>query len=130
MATPLRYYSNDFFKKIAGDIYGGDFRHDKNLTKRHSKSMAPPSLSGYLYQMYAAIGWTSLFWLHRLKQRTLVMAGSDDPIIRPINARILAARIPSSTLETFDCGHLFLLTRLDESVQSITNFLLSVDSSH
>jgi len=129
MATPLRYYSAGFFRKIAGDIYGGDFRHDKKLVKQHSKFMAPPSVTAYLYQLYAAYGWTSLFWLHRLKQKTLVMAGSDDPIIRPVNARILAARIPSSTLETFDCGHLFLLTRLEESVESITKFLLSIDAN-
>jgi len=130
MATPLRYYSGGFFKRIAGDIYGGDFRRDDKLTSQHSKTMAPPSLTGYLYQLYAGIGWTSLFWLHHIKQKTLIMAGSDDPIVRPINARILAARIPSSTLETFDCGHLFLLTRMDDSVRSISRFLLSIDGSH
>lgn len=128
MATPLRYYSSGFFKKIAGEIYGGDFRHDKKLTSKHSKAMAPPTVSGYLYQLYAATGWTSLFWLHRLKQETLIMAGDDDPIVRPINSRILASRIPRSTLKTFDCGHLFILTRLEASVNAITDFLERIGS--
>ncbi len=123
MATPLRYYSSRFFKKIAGDIYGGDFRRDRQLTTTHSRAMAPPTISGYVYQLYAAMGWTSLFWLHRLKQETLIMAGTDDPIIRPINAQILASRIPNSTLKTFDCGHLFILTRMQESVLAIRDFL-------
>jgi len=130
MATPLRYYSSGFFKNIAGDIYGGDFRHDKKLTTTHSKAMAPPTVSGYLYQLYAAMGWTSLFWLHRLKQQTLIMSGDDDPIIRPINAKILAARIPHSTLKMFDCGHLFVLTRLQETVRTISDFLADVNQNN
>lgn len=87
MATPLRYYSSGFFKRNAGKLYGGDFRKNKSLTSKHSKAMAPPSMGGYLYQLFAAAGWTSLFWLHKLKQKTLIMAGDDDPIIRPINSK-------------------------------------------
>lgn len=129
MATPLRYYSAGFFKRNAGSIYGGDFRKNKSLTSKHSKAMAPPSMSGYMYQLFAAAGWTSLFWLHKLKQKTLIMAGNDDPIIRPCNSKILASRIPNSTLKTFNCGHLFILTRLKESVQAITDFLADIDVS-
>ena len=50
-------------------------------------------------QKSASVGWTSLPWLHRLPQPTLVIAGEDDPIITPINTRLLARRIPNSRLD-------------------------------
>jgi pimeloyl-ACP methyl ester carboxylesterase len=63
-------------------------------------------------------------WLHEIAQPTLVMAGDDDPIIPLVNARLLARLIPNARLEIFDCGHLFLLTRLERSVTSVEGFLL------
>lgn len=123
MSTPLRYLSAAYFKRIAGTIYGGDFRTDKGLTDRYTRLMAPPSVLGYINQLYAMTGWTSIFWAHRIHQPTLIMAGEDDPIIRLSNARLLNSLIPNSRLEVFDCGHLFLLTRLTKSVASVQRFL-------
>jgi poly(3-hydroxyoctanoate) depolymerase len=123
MVTPLRYLSAGYFKSIAGAIYGGDFRKDDVLTERHARRMAPPSIYGYLNQLWALAGWTSLHWLHEIEQPTLVMAGDDDPIIPLVNARLLTRLIPNARLEVFDCGHLFLLTRLERSVASIEAFL-------
>jgi pimeloyl-ACP methyl ester carboxylesterase len=51
------------------------------------------------------------------------MAGDDDPIVPLVNARVLARLIPNARLEVFDCGHLFLLTRLERSVATIDAFL-------
>jgi pimeloyl-ACP methyl ester carboxylesterase len=51
------------------------------------------------------------------------VAGADDPIVRLINARLLAARIPGAELEVYDCGHLFLLTRLERVVERLDRFL-------
>ena len=127
MATPLRYLSSDFFKRIAGDIYGGDFRYDSALVERYVRRMAPPTLLGYFNQLYALTGWTSLHWLHRLTQPTLVMAGEDDPIVPLVNAKILAARIPNAELEVFDCGHLFVITRLSQVVARVEDFLAGVE---
>ncbi len=128
MATPLRYFSSYYFKQIAGDIYGGDFRTDKARVRAHLKHMAPPSTWGYLGQLYAIAGWTSAFWLHKITQRTLVMAGTDDPIIPLVNAKVLAGRIPNAKLELYDCGHLFLLTRLEQVAASIESFLANVSN--
>ena len=125
MATPLRYLSAGYFKRVAGAIYGGDFRTDDALAERYVRRMAPPTVLGYLNQLYALTGWTSVHWLHTLPQPTLVMAGSDDPIVPLVNARLLARLIPDARLEVFDCGHLFLLTRLEQSVETIESFLLN-----
>ena len=123
MATPLRYFSAGFFKHIAGDIYGGDFRTDAALTERYARRMAPLAVLGYLNQLYAVAGWTSLHWLHTLRQPALVMAGEDDPIVPLANARILACRIPDAELEVFDCGHLFIFTRLEQTAARLERFL-------
>ncbi len=122
MATPLRYLSAGYFKRIAGEIYGGDFRNNAAKAEKHARLMTPPSIWGYLSQLYAMIGWTSLFRLHRIEAPTLVLAGEDDPIIPLANARLLADRIPNARLRTFDCGHLFVLTRLDEVMTEIGRF--------
>lgn len=124
MATPWRYLSAGYFRRIAGEIYGGDFRRDEVLRERHARRMTPPSIIGYLGQLYALSGWTSLPFLHRIQAPALVMAGEDDPIIPLANARLLARRLPDARLSLYDCGHLFLLTRLDRVCGEIDGFLL------
>ena len=123
MASPLRYMSSAYFRSIAPTIYGGDFRTDEGLARTHAAKMTPPNPFGYLQQLAAMAGWTSAFWIHRLQQETLVMAGDDDPIIPLVNAEIMAARMPNATLEAFDCGHLFMLTRKQQTIDSIDRFL-------
>ena len=124
MATPLRYFSAGYAKAVAASIYGGDLRRDDARVDEHVRRMEPPSWWGYASQLYALAGWTSLPWLHRLKVPTLVMAGSDDPLIPLVNARLLARLIPNAELEIYDCGHLFLLTRLGDVVSRLDGFLL------
>lgn len=123
MATPLRYFSAGFFKTVAGSIYGGDFRTNGQLTDAHVRRMSPPTVWGYANQLFALTGWTSLHWLRNLEIPTLIMAGDDDPIIPLINARILTRLIPNAELEVFDCGHLFMLTRVERTVEKIESFL-------
>lgn len=123
MATPMRYLSAGHFRRIAGDIYGGDFRKDELLRERHARRMTPPSIVGYLSQLYALSGWTSLLWLHQVRAPALVMAGEDDPIIPFANAKLLHARLPNAELSVFDCGHLFVLTRVERVCSEIDEFL-------
>ncbi len=123
MASPLRYLSSAYFKSIAPIIYGGDFRREPGLARAHAARMSPPSSIGYLQQLAAIGGWTSAFWLHKIQHETLVMAGTDDPVVPLVNARMIVNRIPNARLQTFDCGHLFILTRQEETVDTIQQFL-------
>jgi len=123
MSSPLRYLVPSYMESIAGDIYGGSLRTNKVRVREHSRHMKPPSIKGYYYQVLSLMGWSSLPWLHTLKQRTLVLAGDDDPIIPLVNARILSARIPRAKLRIVDCGHLFLLTRASILAPEIEQFL-------
>jgi poly(3-hydroxyoctanoate) depolymerase len=123
MVTPRRFISRSYAHQVAGHIYGGDFRRNPDIAGQVLKHIKWQSRLGYYLQIGAISGWTSVHWLHRLRQPTLVMAGDDDPLIPLINARLMRLLIPNAQLKVFDCGHLFLLTRLDESVKTIRDFL-------
>jgi poly(3-hydroxyalkanoate) depolymerase len=126
LATPRRYHQPDYYRRIAGRIYGGQARRDPDalLGGSPARFIQPPSMRGYLGQLYAIAGWTSLPWLHRLHQPTLVLAGDDDPIVPLVNARILARRIPNAHLHLVDGGgHLFLLEQPAQIAALVTRFL-------
>lgn len=123
MIGPRRYTDPAYLQEVGADIYGGAYRRDPSLLKAHSRHIQPPRGRGYLYQLLAASGWTSLPWLGSLRQPTLVMHGSDDPIVPLTNARILAARIRNATLYVIDDGHLFLISRANDVAPVVRRFL-------
>jgi poly(3-hydroxyalkanoate) depolymerase len=123
MSNPLRYFSPEYMLALAPKIYGGSLRTNKVRAKEHASKMMAPSIKGYYFQIMSLVGWSSLPWLHKLTQPTLVLAGDDDPIVPLVNARILAARIPNARLRVVDCGHLFLLTRAKVLAPEIEEFL-------
>jgi poly(3-hydroxyoctanoate) depolymerase len=124
MATPSRYLSQEAMKRLAPDIYGGRVRQRPSLVAKHAARIIPPSFRGYMYQLFAALGWTSILWLHQLEQPTLIMAGDDDPIVPVVNARILAKLIPDATLHVVPGGgHLFMVVRAHEVGALVEEFL-------
>jgi poly(3-hydroxyalkanoate) depolymerase len=123
MATPRRYKDPDYMQRIAGDVYGGALRGAPELAREHLRHVRWSSDYGYYLQLFAGFGWSSLPWLRSLPQPTLIMAGTDDPIVPVVNARILARLIPNARLVTIDDGHLFLVTSAHDSAEIISEFL-------
>jgi poly(3-hydroxyalkanoate) depolymerase len=123
MATPRRYLDRDFMRRVAPEIYGGEFRRKPELVDGLSEAMSGASQIGYAYQILAMAGWTSLPWLWTLKQPTLILAGRDDPIVPLANGRLMARLIPDSRLEILDDGHLFMVTRPVETAAIVEKFL-------
>lgn len=129
MASPRRYTDPEYAAQVLPEIYGGKYRHCKELMAKHIEKMAErapeteQSKLGYLYQQGCVMGWSSLWWLHSLKQPTLVLSGLDDPLIHPVNMKVMANLIPNATLHTFDDGHLFLITSVDEVLPVLNEFL-------
>lgn len=123
MASPRRYIDSGYAERIIPSIYGGSFRHDKSLVKAYAGKIRPTSRRGYCYQLAALSGWSSLPWLHKVRQPTLVLAGNDDPLIPLINARLLAWCLPNSELHVIDDGHLFLVTQAATVSRTIQEFL-------
>ncbi|MGO4834356.1 poly(3-hydroxyalkanoate) depolymerase, partial [Rhizobiaceae sp. 2RAB30] len=123
MASPRRYTDPGYMRSIAAEIYGGDFRKDPTLITRHAAAMKGATQYGYMLQLFAMSGWTSLPFLWLLRQPTLILAGTDDPLVPVINARMLHKMIPNSRLELLDDGHLFLVTKPKQSAETIEAFL-------
>jgi len=118
--TPRRFNDPDYRGAIAGEIYGGKARSRPDLIREFRKT----SPRGYLLQQLALAGWTSAPWLPLLRQRTLILAGDDDPVIPLINAQILARLIRRSRLHVFHDGHLFLVSEAVEAGRIVREFLL------
>ena len=123
LATPRRYRDPDYLTRIAGDIYGGRLRRAPELVVSHLRHVRWSSDYGYYLQLIAGFGWSSLPWLPFLRQPTLVMAGTDDPIVPVANGIILARLIPDARLVTIEDGHLFLVTSAGTSAAIISEFL-------
>ena len=123
LVDPRRYVDPLYMQRVGGQIYGGAYRHRPELLREHGQRTKPPRGRGYFYQLLALVGWTSVWWLPRLRQPALVMMGRDDPIVPPVNGRILAALIPDARLHLVDDGHLFLLSLPDETAPVVKAFL-------
>jgi poly(3-hydroxyalkanoate) depolymerase len=125
LLSPRRYLDPSYLARIAPEIYGGEYRHNPDLARSYAyeRQAGQPNWLGYYYQLFAALGWTSLPWLPLLRQPTLILAGNDDPIAPVINARILASLIPQAQLHIVNSGHLFLVTRAQEVAPIIKQFL-------
>ena len=126
LATPRRYYQPDYYRRIAGRVYGGAARRDPDALLHGSPArfIERPTPRGYFGQIYAITGWTSIPWLRTLRHQTLVLAGDDDPIVPLINGRILAWCIPGARLHVVrGGGHLFLLERPAEIAALVAGFL-------
>jgi pimeloyl-ACP methyl ester carboxylesterase len=77
---------------------------------------------GYLHQLLAGAVWTSLFALPLIRQRTLIIAGHDDPVIPVANARIMERLLPHATVHMHAGGHVDLITNAAELAPVIESF--------
>jgi poly(3-hydroxyalkanoate) depolymerase len=124
MVTPRRYLDRGYLRSVAPVIYGGSARRDPDgvSARMHGQNRVGPP-AGYLYQLAAGAGWTSLPFLPLLRQPTLIISGDDDPIVPLANARLMNALIPRSRLHVYHGGHLALATEADELAPVVSSFL-------
>jgi poly(3-hydroxyalkanoate) depolymerase len=124
MATPRRYLDPGYAERIAGDLYGGSMRLDPAQARAllHEGTRVGPG-RGYLYQLAAGAGWSSLPVLPWIRQPTLLLAGDDDPIVPLVNARIMRCLLPDAELHVYHGGHLGLLTDAEELAPVVDRFL-------
>lgn len=126
MFTPRRYRDAGYAKTVAAQLYGGRLRDDPEIVERllHGETRLG-SRRGYVYQLLAGAGWTSLPILPLIRQPVLVLSGDDDPIIPAVNAKLIAALLPDSRLHIFADGHLGLVTSRDVLAPMVSDFLLA-----
>jgi poly(3-hydroxyalkanoate) depolymerase len=128
MITPRRYIDPGYLERIAPALYGGSARSRPGqvAAAMHAGNRVGPS-RGYLYQLTAGIGWTSLPFLRLLRQPTLILSGADDPIIPLINAHLLHRLIPNSLLHVYPGGHLGLVTEAAQLAPVVQRFLAAAE---
>ena len=124
MVTPRRFSDPDYAASIAGELYGGTVRrHGEDVAQLFVRQLRAGSKMGYLHQLLAGSVWTSLFGLPAVRQQTLIVAGTDDPIIPVVNARIMHALLPHSRLYLHSGGHIDLVHNAEELAPAIDQFL-------
>ena len=109
--------------QIAGEIYGGKARIQPELAHDFAQTARLGSVLGYFYQLLGGMGWTSIPWLSKLRQPTLILHGDDDPLVPLVNAKIMHRLIPHAKLYIFHDGHLGLGTSARELAQVVDQFL-------
>ncbi len=128
MVTPRRYLDRGYLERVAGELYGGSARSDPAaIAAAMNAHNRVGSQRGYLYQLAAGAGWTSVPFLPLLRQPTLIVSGDDDPIIPLANARLMHRLIPQSRLHVFHGGHLGLVTEASGLAPVIGEFLTEPD---
>lgn len=114
LADTRRYDDPEHLFKVAPYLYGPEIADDPAFLDKQAeiRKKVAPSKRGYLYQQLALAGFASALWLRQLKQPTLVVHGSADPIVPVANAHILAKLIPNAHAKVVARGgHLCLLTK-------------------
>lgn len=110
MLTPKRFSDPAYGATIAAELYGGVVRDSgQQVAELFVRQLHAGSFKGYVHQLMAGSVWTSLHALPTIRQKTLIIAGSDDPIIPMVNARIMKTLLPRATLHEHDGGHIDLM---------------------
>jgi pimeloyl-ACP methyl ester carboxylesterase len=92
-----------------------------NIDRRMS---APPAPLTYLHQMAAAGSHNAYERLNQVAAPTLVVHGEQDLVVPPVNAVVLAEKIPGAQLRLWpDAGHMYIIDE-PRADQEIERFLL------
>lgn len=120
MSSPKRYVDRNYLAQHFQTLYGDDV----DGAPKFSSRMTPPTIKGYLFQLSAMMGWSSLPLLPFLPHQTLVISGDRDQVVPLANAKILKFFIPNSKLYVVeDAGHLFMLSKTEEFLNVLGEFL-------
>jgi poly(3-hydroxyalkanoate) depolymerase len=121
LMTPHRFANARDVADLAGLVDG---RKDGRANGRPmALSMGPTDIVGYLHQLAAAAAWTSLPFLHLIRQPTLVVTGTADRLVPPVNSRILARLLPHAALAQIPGGHAAIVTHANALAPRIARFL-------
>lgn len=120
MLSSHRYSDPGTIEPYLQTLYGGSADGFEGYASR----MNAPSSTGYLHQLLAVCGWTSLRKLTQVSAKTLILMGREDRLVPPVNGQILKFLLEDARLNIFeDAGHLFVLTHADAVSQIVEDFL-------
>ena len=100
-----------------------DARFEEDLVVRVANA---PTARDYQAQLMALIYWSAYMQLPQMTMPALVMHGLQDALIPPENGRVLAARLPHSTLvEMADASHWLMTDSTDACLDALVQHLHS-----
>lgn len=122
MVDARRYTDPNYMRDNFATLYGDEADEQAGS---HIDNLMAPDPKGYIFQLLAFIGWSSLPFIRFLRMPTLVMMGDKDSIVPLANGHILKVALPNSRLHVVEGGgHLFLVTRAEETAAVIRDFLV------
>jgi len=71
-------------------------------------------IRAYRAKCELALRFDARQWLHEIRHRTLVLAGTWDPVVPRASSRALARHLPSASLHSVSGGHLVWCIRAGE----------------
>ena len=120
LADPSEYTMGKALQRSLAMLYNGGGTGDPVSLN----AATPPSPTGFLYQLAALAGWSSVPMLPLLDVPTLILAGDEDQVVPPVNSRFLHALIPDSKMRLIrGGGHLFMLSHRAEFLREVNGFL-------
>ncbi len=124
LATPQRFTEPSYLREVDPELTVEGARAQARALREVAPALQSGGL-GYLYQLWAIMGWTSLPWLLFIRQPTMIISGNKDPIVPAINAQIMRGLIPHSQLYLYNGGHMGMLTHTSELANVVEQFLSS-----
>ena len=126
LLRPWQLFDHAYIEKIAPELFGGNPQSNPKRLREFAYAIRSSNLSGYVYQLFAGVGWSSLPWLWLLPQPTLIIAGDDDHLVPLANAQIFQSLIPRSVLCVYPGGHLGIVVNVEVITPVIERFLSRV----
>ena len=126
IATPTRYLSPRLYMLTIGSLAGGRARNDPEWLARHGalRLRYAPTVGGYMRQLAALSGWSSLPLLPKIPHPVLVIAGDDDPLTPVVNAMLITNRIRNARLRVLRGeGHLMVMDEDSLAQDAIRRFV-------
>lgn len=120
MADPKEWTMDKALQRSLAFVYNGGGTGDPVSLN----AATAPSPTGYVYQLAALAGWSSVPLLPFLDVPTLILAGDEDQVVPPVNSQFLHALIAGSTLHLIPGGgHLFPISHSDQFRRELDTFL-------
>jgi poly(3-hydroxyalkanoate) depolymerase len=110
MITARRFLDHAYTAAVAGDLYGGTPRSDPSSVKRLlDRQRMPGARKGYRNNCSPDRYGPAFVALPLIRQQTLIIAGTDDPIISVTNAKIMDRLLPHASVHLHPGGRLDLI---------------------